>query len=353
MLSENQRAMIQIEDLEIQLPGFSVTDVNLTIVPGEFFALIGPTGAGKTLILEAIGGIVPVTSGRIHVNGRDVKHLPPEKRNVGIVYQDCALFPHLDAYRNIVYGLRYHGKNCGKLESLLQPLIQLLNLDHLMRRFPIHLSGGEKQRVALARALCVQPSVLLLDEPLSALDPIFRDEIRRSLKSIHQKLGVTFLMITHDFSQLTFLADRAAIVNQGKILQQGSVDELFQRPVDQFVAQFVGMKNVFPARFEGLKAIVGDLEITLERTYGRPSSFVAIRPEDITLGGLSSETTDVNSFQGLVKAVIDEGPYSEVLISVGDLTFVVVTTKSSIIRLQIVSEALIRLCVPPSAVHAL
>ncbi len=353
MLCESQRAMIQIEDLEIQLPGFSVTDVNLAIVPGEFFALIGPTGAGKTLILEAIAGIVPVTSGRIHINGRDVTHLPPEKRNIGIVYQDCALFPHLDVYRNIIYGLRYHGKNSGDMESVLQPLTQLLNLDHLMRRFPTHLSGGEKQRVALARALCVQPSVLLLDEPLSALDPIFRDEIRRSLKSIHQKLGITFFMITHDFSQLTFLADRAAIVNQGKILQQGSVDELFQRPVDQFVAQFVGMKNVFPARFEGLKAIVGDLQITLERIYERPPSFVAIRPEDITLGDLSSVTNDVNSFQGLVKTVIDEGPYSEVLISVGDLTFVVVTTKSAIIRLQIVSEALIRLFVPPSAVHAL
>jgi len=345
--------MIQIEDLEIRLPGFKVTGVNLTINPGEFFALIGPTGAGKTLILEAIGGIVPVTRGRISVNGSDVTHLPPERRNVGIVYQDCALFPHLDVYRNIVYGLRYHRKNDRNPESVIQPLTRLLNLAHLMRRFPIHLSGGEKQRVALARALCVQPSVLLLDEPLSALDPLFRDEIRQLLKSIHRTLGITFFMITHDFSQLTFLADRAAIVNQGQILQQGSVYELFQRPVDQFVAQFVGMKNVFPARFRGLKAIVGGLEITLETKDEKSCHLIAIRPEDITLSSANSSSAEVNSFDGFVKGVVDEGPYSEVLIDISDLTFIAVTTKSTIIRLQIVPGALIRLSIPPRAVHVL
>ena len=160
-------------------------------------------------------------------------------------------------------------------------------------------------------------------------------------------------MITHDFSQLTFLADRAAIVNQGQILQQGSVDELFQRPVDQFVAQFVGMKNVFPAHFQGLKAILGCLEITLETNDERSCHFIAIRPEDITLSLANSSSAEMNSFDGFVKGVVDEGPYSEVLIGIRDLTFIAVTTKSTIMRLQIVSGASIRLSIPPSAVHML
>lgn len=343
--------MIQLEDLNIRLPGFSVTGVNLLIEPGEFFALIGPTGAGKTLILEAIGGIVPVTRGRILVDGRDVTRLPPERRNVGIVYQDCALFPHLSVHQNIVYGLRYHWKNDERLQTVLQSLMNLLNLDHLMHRFPEHLSGGEKQRVALARALCVQPSVLLLDEPLSALDPVFRDDIRRLLKSIHQKFGITFFMVTHDFSQLTFLADRAAIVDQGTILQQGTVNELFQRPVNRFVAQFVGMKNVFPAQFDGLRATVDGLEIRFDGAEGSSPNHVAIRPEDITLATPTSSPTEVNSFEGSVTGIMDEGAYCEVSVATGDLTFAVVTTKSTIMRLRLDSGDSVRLGIPPSSVH--
>lgn len=344
--------MIQVENLEIRLPAFSVTGVNLNINSGQFFALIGPTGAGKTLILEAIGGMVPVESGRISVNGIDVTHLPPEKRKTGIVYQDCALFPHLDVYSNIVYGFRYQKNSRGTLQSILQPLTGLLNLDHLMRRFPTHLSGGEKQRVAIARALCVQPSVLLLDEPLSSIDPIFRDEIRRLLKSIHETLGITVLMITHDFSQLTFLADQAAIVNMGKILQQGTVDELFQRPVNQFVAEFVGMKTILPASFEGAKAIVGEMEIlTLNDRKDRSLNFIAIRPEDIILGKAEELAAESNSFMGVVREILDEGPYSEIIISVGDVKFVAATTKSVVMRLHIVPEAPIRIHIPPAAIH--
>ena len=345
--------MIRIEDLNIRFPGFSVTDVNLRVEKGEFFSLIGPTGAGKTLILEAIGGIVPVSSGRIWVAGQDVTHLAPEKRSVGIVYQDCALFPHLSVYKNITYGLRYQKRKNLDLESVLESLTHLLNLDHLMQRFPTNLSGGEKQRVALARALCVQPSVLLLDEPLAALDPIFRDEIRRLLKSIHETLGITFVMITHDFSQLTFLADRAAIVNQGKIIQHGSVNELFQKPIDQFVAQFVGMKNIFPTEFNGIKAYLNGICLTLEREVDGACNFVAIRPEDIILSKPDADSNEVNNFRGIVRDIVDEGSYCEVSVKIGELTFVAPATRSTIMRQKLTSGSSVKLSIPPAAIHML
>jgi molybdate/tungstate transport system ATP-binding protein len=343
--------MIEVEDLNIRLPGFSVTGVNLLIRTGEFFALIGPTGAGKTLILEAIGGIVPVTGGRIRIDARDVTRLPPERRNVGIVYQDCALFPHLSVHKNIVYGLRYQRKNTEGPQAVLARLKTLLNLDHLMHRFPENLSGGEKQRVALARALYVQPSVLLLDEPLSSLDPMFRDEIRRLLKSIHQKVGITFFMITHDFAELAFLADRAAIVDGGTILQQGPVDELFRRPVNHFAAQFVGMKNVFAAQFDGLRATVDGLEIKFDGRYVGSPKYVAIHPEDIALTRATSSPGEVNSFEGAVTGYIDKGQYCEVSVAAGALTFAVLTTKRSIMRLRLASGDSVRLGIPPSSVH--
>jgi molybdate/tungstate transport system ATP-binding protein len=186
--------MIEIKDLFIKFPGFVLRDINLSIGDGEFFMLLGPTGAGKTLVLEAIAGIVPITGGQIVVKGRDITRLPPEHRGTSIVYQDYALFPHLSVLKNITYGLRYH-KNDPKIsEKRVTWLMEQLGLQSLAQRSIHNLSGGEKQRVALARALAVNPSVLLLDEPLSALDPNFREDIRELLKKLHQEVETTFLM---------------------------------------------------------------------------------------------------------------------------------------------------------------
>jgi molybdate/tungstate transport system ATP-binding protein len=341
--------VIELKDLHIRLPGFSVRRVNLVIQPGEFFSLIGPTGAGKTLILEAIAGIVPASGGRIIIDGIDVTRRPPERRNVGIVYQDCALFPHLNVRQNIEYGAKYRRKRVEHPHAVWERSKTLLNLDHLMHRFPMNLSGGEKQRVALARALCAQPSVLLLDEPLSSLDPMFRDEIRRLIKSLHQTVGITFFMITHDFADLAFLADRAAIMDHGAIVQQGTVDELFRRPVNLFAAQFVGMKNVFEAQFLGLQATVGDLTISFARRTARSPKYVGIRPEDITLTPAKASPADVNCFEGSITGRHDVGQYVEVAVAVGALTFLVCAAKTAIKGIALGDS--IRLSFPPDSVH--
>ncbi len=233
--------MIRIENLCVRLPDFSLDRINLHVADGEFFILLGPTGAGKTVLLESVAGLVPVSSGRIHLNGRNVTHLCPEKRGVGIVYQDSALFPHLTVKDNIRYGLRYQKDSPDKAPMKFDPLVEALGIGHLLHRNATTLSGGEKQRVALARALIVAPALLLLDEPLSALDPNFREEIRDILKDLHRNTGVTILMVTHDFAEARYLAQHIAVINNGRLEQTGTVDAVFLKPATAFTARFVGM----------------------------------------------------------------------------------------------------------------
>ena len=199
--------MIELKQLRIAVPGFEVRDIDLTIQKGEFFALLGPTGSGKTLILETIAGLMTARSGRILIEEQDVTHLPPERRNVGMVYQESALFPHLSVEKNIRYGLRYC-RSDRMDPRRLHGLVEQLEISHLLKRSVRNLSGGEKQRVALARALATRPSVLLLDEPLSALDSSFREDVRHALKELHRSLNTTFVLVTHDFTEALYLADR-------------------------------------------------------------------------------------------------------------------------------------------------
>ena len=346
--------MIELVNINIELPEFSVKDVSLHVAEGEFFALLGPTGAGKTLLLEAIAGIVPVTSGNIRIRGVDVTHMPPEHRNVGIVYQDLGLFPHLSVMENTVYGLRYYRSepNAVKQQEHVDGLIRMLGLQHLVNRSTINLSGGEKQRVALARCLAVSPSVVLLDEPLSALDWNKRDEVLRLLKDVHENLGTTFLMVTHDFSQVAFLAQRAAVINKGTLEQVGLLSEVFQRPQSDFVAEFVGMKNLWPASFDNCTATVKDLKIHLVDPNPGNWKSVAIRPENIRLGFNQSESTGTNTFQAVVRGCLDVGPYSEVLVETEGVPFWVFVTKSALLEMGLTQGTNVCIAFDPASVHA-
>jgi len=232
--------MIKINNLSIHLPDFAVEDVSLAIEPGEFFILLGPTGAGKSLILEALAGLVPITEGSLHLHGEEITHLPPEKRHLAIVYQDGALFPHLTVEENIAFGLRYQKKEAGDPHAQVHDLMDRLGITHLKKRKPRTLSGGEKQRTALARALAVKPDILLLDEPLSALDPTTRKEISRLLKTLHQEKKMTCLMVTHDFDEARYLGQSMAVIRDGRIEQSGPVHTLFHHPKTPFVARFLG-----------------------------------------------------------------------------------------------------------------
>jgi molybdate/tungstate transport system ATP-binding protein len=231
---------------------------------------------------------------------------------VGIVYQDFALFPHLTVLDNIRYGLRFHKIDPPEAQARLQYLLETLRIADLQARYPLHLSGGEKQRVALARALIIKPKVLLLDEPLSSLDPGFREEIRALLQALHKSSEVTFLMVTHNFADAFSLADRAAVINNGKIEQVDTVANIFQKPRTTFVARFIGMKNLFAARFRSDKAHLGDLEITLAGTPQNGVRQVAIRPEDVVLQSPADSSPKENTFAGVVKGVVEMGFFAEV-----------------------------------------
>jgi len=323
--------MIRLEDLNVSLLNFNLRDIHLTVAENEFFALIGPTGAGKTVMLEAIAGLVPVKSGRIFIGEREVTGLPPERRGIGIVYQDHALFPHQTVLQNITYGLHFHKAQKTEAQDRRKHLIDLLQLSHLLDRLPTHLSGGEKQRVALARAMMVGPEVLLLDEPLSALDPNFREEVRDALKELHKTSHTTFLMVTHDFSDALYLAGRAAVIYQGRIEQIGETMEVLRHPNSLFTADFVGMKNVFPATFEGDRATVDGLTITLAAPVGSSKKYISVRPEEVVISRESVSTNGSIPLKGEIRRVVDHGFYFSIAIKTGGVTFQSVMPKSMLL----------------------
>jgi len=268
---------------------------------------MGPTGSGKTLLLESLAGLVRPDSGTVVVDGRSITALPPEKRSMGLVYQDHALFPNLSVFDNIVYGQRYHGIDRHEGKRYAVELMDMLDISALADRYPENLSGGEKQRTALARALACKPAIVLLDEPLSSLDPQFREGLRRNLKRLHEATEAIFFMVTHDFVDALSLADRAAVIREGKIEQIGDTADIFHRPVTTFIADFVGMKNIFPATPDnGLR----ELTHAAVRHRGVPfdgSGHIALRPEDISLAPDNTHPHTMAGLPGTVRTIVREG----------------------------------------------
>jgi putative spermidine/putrescine transport system ATP-binding protein len=245
--------------------------VSLSIAPGEFFALLGPSGSGKTTCLRMIAGFDRPDSGVVRLNGVDVTSVPPHQRNVNTVFQDYALFPHMTVADNVGYALRVRGVAVDERRRRAQEMLGLVRLESFGERKPAQLSGGQRQRIALARALINQPQVLLLDEPLGALDLKLREEMQSELKSLQQRLGITFVFVTHDQGEALSMADRVAVFNQGRIEQLDTPRQLYTHPRTAFVASFVGSANVIPAALAA-------------RLAGTHTPF-AIRPELITLLG--------------------------------------------------------------------
>ncbi|MEA3333141.1 MAG: ABC transporter ATP-binding protein, partial [Pseudomonadota bacterium] len=323
---------IRIENLSVDLGSFHLRNINLTLEPGDFFALMGPTGAGKSVLLEALVGLVPIIGGDVFIDEREITNLAPEKRGISIVYQDYALFPHLTVLDNIAYGLRFqsHKRSTAPIDEL----VERLNLSPLLQRHPETLSGGEQQRVALARALAVTPDILLLDEPLSALDPNFRQDLRAHLKTLHQASGATFMMVTHDFSEALSLAQRAAVMNRGALEQVGTIEEIFCQPTSTMVADFVGMKNLFKVEFSGATARTGGVEIKVGREADGAQGYIAIRPEDLILSKEPLVSSLQNSFVGNVTAIRSHGFFYEIDFAVNTLIFTAVITSHAFFELE-------------------
>ncbi|MBF6223124.1 ABC transporter ATP-binding protein [Nocardia abscessus] len=266
----------------------AVDDVSLDIAPGEFMTFLGPSGSGKTTTLNMVAGFVTPTSGRIMVEDRDLSGLPPHKRNLGMVFQHYALFPHLSVAKNVAFPLRRRRVGKAQADARAMEALKLVHLDHLADRLPKQLSGGQQQRVAVARAIVYDPPVLLMDEPLGALDKKLREQLQIEIARIHRELGVTIIFVTHDQEEALALSDRIAVFNEGRLEQVGTPDELYDRPATLFVARFLGDSNVFTGRVgsDG-STVTGELGTFAAAESGScspgSSAAVVVRPERIRI----------------------------------------------------------------------
>jgi len=264
-----------------------VKDFSLAIEQGEFISLLGPSGCGKTTVLRMVAGFERPSSGAIHIDGQDVTSLRPNQRNVGMVFQAYALFPNLTVAENVAFGLKVKGEAKATRSDRVREMLSLVGLEHLEDRYPFQLSGGQQQRVALARALAVQPRVLLLDEPLSALDAKIRVSLRDEIREIQRRLGITTIFVTHDQEEALSMSDRVVVMSQGITQQVGVPIEIYNRPRTRFVAEFVGRLNVIEAEtIDPDKGTVriNDTIIDLRRPVSPGPVTLAIRPEGISLG---------------------------------------------------------------------
>jgi len=280
----------------------AVAGVDLDIAPGEFFSMLGPSGSGKTTVLRMIGGFERPTSGTIELDGSDVTTQAPFQRNLTTVFQDYALFPHMSVLDNVAYGLRVRGVGTAQRRDRAAEALRRVALHGLERRRPVQLSGGQRQRVALARALVVDPAVLLLDEPLGALDLKLREQMQVELKEIQRDVGITFVFVTHDQEEALTMSDRVAVFNEGRIQQVGTPQEIYERPRSEFVARFVGTSNLL----EGPLA---------QRLLGQVGRF-AVRPEKVAVVTDRSRAVDEQQVvaEGVVAVVVYAGPVTRYVV---------------------------------------
>jgi putative spermidine/putrescine transport system ATP-binding protein len=293
-------ATVQLIGVTKQFSGqLALSGVDLTMKPGEFVALLGPSGCGKTTVLRTLSGLELVTDGRILIDGKDVADVPVNKRDIGMVFQSYSLFPHMTVMENVEFGLRMRKVEGASRTRRAAEALELVGLGHLGSRYAHQLSGGQQQRVALARALVTRPRVLLLDEPLSALDAKVRVQLREEIRRIQTELGITTLFVTHDQEEALAVADRVAVMNAGNIEQIGSPEELYTSPATAFVANFVGLSNRVPADLRGRNVTVYGIKLgLLGETPGDGPVAAMIRPEDIAI---SSEGPNAS---GLTAAVL-------------------------------------------------
>lgn len=324
--------MLSLRAISKKFPGFELKEVSFTVEDGDYFILLGESGAGKSMVLETIAGLVLPDSGSILLGGREITREKIQRRGIGLVFQDHAVFPHMTVRGNLQYALKSLPGAQGNPAETAEKMAERLSINHLLERKPATLSGGELQRVALARTLIQKPGILLLDEPLASVDHQLKSELRALLRQIHRE-GQTILHVTHDFEEAISLGTRVAVINNGMIVQEGTTHEVFEHPRSNFVAGFAGIKNFFRVTLSVKNgktiAKTGSVEIELITEEDAAEGFIIIRAEDLVLSREPVDTSMVNHFRGTIHRIVPSRSGCEVTLDAGILYTALVTSTSA------------------------
>ncbi|WP_457571994.1 ABC transporter ATP-binding protein [Desulfovulcanus sp.] len=335
----------------------------LEVKQSELHVILGPSGEGKSTLLSIIAGLIKPDKGKIFINNQLINELPPQKRNVGFVFQDYALFPHLTVYENVIYGLRTKKESKRKIAEKARRYLELVQLQKYQNKYPSELSGGQKQRVALARALAIEPQVLLLDEPLSHLDACQRERLKSELKHIQQKTGVTTIYVTHDQSEAMYLADKVSVLHRGRVEQTEPPEEIFYRPKTAFVAAFVGITNILKGKILNDNGEIVQISVSHEQTAepliirlkkrpifeGKKEITLCLHPENITL---SESPQMTNAFPCKIEEVIFQGAILKITINIYGHKLQAIVAKNTLSS-DLLQNSSFYACFSADAIHPL
>ncbi len=322
--------MLDVKNISLDFAGFSLKDISFGVGEGEYFVLLGKSGAGKSLILEIIAGLVNPDKGKVILDGKEITGVPIQKRQVGIVFQDYAIFPHLSVKENICYPLKAKHISREAREKTVNELAEKMGISGLLHRKPATLSGGELQRAALARTLTLKPKILLLDEPLSSLDVELRQDMRNILRKLNKE-GQTIIHITHDYEEAVALAGKVGIIHNGEIIQTGTIKEVFHKPKSKFVANLTGVRNFYNAKINSDKKAILENKIeisTLPIVDNTKEGFVFFRSEDVVISCDRIDSSLTNSFKGTILNVIPAVGGVEIVVDAGIIVSAYVTEQS-------------------------
>ncbi len=325
LATEVQQVRLKIEDVHLSFGSTKVLQgINLEIEPGEFFSFLGPSGSGKSTLLRAIAGFGPTPQGRILINDEDIASLPPWKREVGMVFQNYALWPHLTVQKNVAFGLEERKIPKVEIGLRVEEALDMVGLLHLADRHPSQLSGGQQQRVALARTIVIRPRLLLLDEPLSNLDANLRVQMRADILTLQRKLGLTTIFVTHDQEEANTISDRMAVLDKGIIQQIGSPMELYDHPVNRFVAHFLGTTNMIEGEIVSIDGATvlqakGGLELPLDITVEGNHGAIVFRPQSVHVNPETAQPSVMN-LNGTIESLEFLGATIRYAVRVGEIT---------------------------------